>query len=147
MNDRLFHKILLATDGSQASLHATRMAVGLAQAHSVELIVLHVVDDEILAELSRFTEENAQEANKILEESGWNYLREAEKLAQEQWVRTVLELRHGTPHEVLIEVATKEEVDLIIMGKIGRRGPRRMLVGSVTQRVVDLAEVPVLVVK
>jgi nucleotide-binding universal stress UspA family protein len=140
-------KILVATDGSQSSLEAVRVAVGLARSHNAELIGLHVVDDQILEELSRFSQKSYDETRKVLQENGWSYLQEVEKLAQEHWVRTTLELRHGTPHEVLLDVARQEKVDLIIMGKIGRRGPRRVLTGSVTQRVVDLAEVPVLVVK
>lgn len=140
-------KILVATDGSQSSLEAVRIAVGLARSHNAELIGLHVVDDQILEELSRFSQQSYDETRKVLQENGWSYLQEVEKLAQEHWVRTTLELRHGTPHEVLLDVARQEKVDLIIMGKIGRRGPRRVLTGSVTQRVVDLAEVPVLVVK
>jgi len=140
-------KILLATDGSQSSIEAARVAVGVARTHSAELIVLHVVDDQILEELSRFSQKTDKEAGKTLEENGWNYLQAVEKMAQEHWVRTTLELRHGAPHEVLLDMVKKEEVDLIIMGKIGRRGPRRVLTGSVTQRVIDLSEVPVLVVK
>jgi nucleotide-binding universal stress UspA family protein len=140
-------KILLATDGSPSSIAATRVAVGFARTHSAELIVLHVVDDQILEELSRFSQKSDKETGKILEENGWNYLREVEETAQEQWVETSLQLRHGTPHEVLLETAKKKEVDLIIMGKSGQRGPRRVLTGSVTQRVMDLSDVPVLVVK
>ncbi len=142
-----FHKILLAIDGSQSAIEAARVAVGLARAHSAEVIVLHVVDDQILEELSRFSQQPVEDAGKVLEENGWHYLRTVEKLAQEQWVRTTLALRHGTPHEVILELVKQEEADLIIMGKLGRRGLRRVLTGSVTQRVIDLAEVPVLVVK
>ncbi len=140
-------KILLATDGSQSSSEAARVAVGFARAHSAELIVLHVVDDQILEELSRFSHKPDKEMGKVLEENGWNYLREVEEMAQEQWVRTTLKLRHGTPHEVLLDTAKKEEVDLIVVGKIGRRGPRRVLTGSMTQRVIDLSEIPVLVIQ
>jgi nucleotide-binding universal stress UspA family protein len=139
-------KILLATDGSPSSIKAARVAVGFARAQSAELIILHVIDDQILEELSRFSQKPDKEIGKVLEENGWNYLQEVKELAQEQWVKTTLELRHGTPHEVLLDTAKKEEVDLIIVGKKGRRGPRRVLMGSVTQRVMDLSEVPVLVI-
>ena len=142
-----FHKILLATDGSQSSIQAAHVAVGLARAHSAELSVLHVVDDQISEELSRFSQQPVEEVGKALEENGWHYLRAVEKMAQEHWVRTMLALRHGTPYEVILDLAQQEAADLIILGKLGRRGPRRVLTGSVTRRVIELSEIPVLVVK
>jgi nucleotide-binding universal stress UspA family protein len=48
---------------------------------------------------------------------------------------------------VLLDLAAKERVDLVVMGTVGRRGPRRRLIGSVPQRVIDASEAPVLVVK
>lgn len=148
VNPWSIRKILLAVDGSYSSTKAAHAAVDLARAHRAELIVLHVVDDQrIFNELGRFSPELEEEAGKILEENGWKYLTDVEKMAQEQWVRTTLTLRHGIPHEVLLDMVTERPVDLIIVGKLGRRGPRRVLTGSVTQRLIDLSDVPVLVVK
>ena len=143
----LFDKILLATDGSQSSLKAARVAVEMARAYNAELIVVHVVDDAILEEVARGFGKTAEEAGRALEENGRKYMQEVERMAKEQWVKTDLEMPHGTPHEALLKVADEKKAGLIVMGKIGRRGPRRVLMGSVTERVVDLADVPVLVVK
>ena len=143
----LFDKILLATDGSKSSLKAARVAVEMARTYNAELIVVHVVDDAILEEVARGFGKTVEEAGRVLEENGRKYMQEVERMAKEQWVKTDLVMPHGTPHEALLEVAEEKKAALIVMGKIGRRGPRRILMGSVTERVVDLAEVPVLVVK
>ena len=51
------------------------------------------------------------------------------------------------PHRVLLQMAAELEADLIVMGTVGRRGPRRVLIGSVTERVIVHSPIPVLVVK
>jgi nucleotide-binding universal stress UspA family protein len=142
-----FHKILVATDGSPSSLKAARLAAELAHTYDAELIALHVVEEDMLPDLRRFSGKSARDARELLSEEGRKYLRDVEKIAQEQWVKTVPEVRSGIPHEVLLDLAAKERVDLVVMGTVGRRGPRRRLMGSVTQRVIDSSEVPVLVVK
>ena len=56
-------------------------------------------------------------------------------------------VENRVPHEGILETATAQRVDLIVMGSHGRRGIQRFLLGSVTQRVLSHAEVPVLVVR
>jgi nucleotide-binding universal stress UspA family protein len=142
-----FRKILVATDGSPSSLKAARLAAELAHTYDAELIALHVVEEDMLPDLRRLSGKSARDARQLLSEEGRRYLRDVERVAQEQWVKTVSELRSGIPPEVLLDLAAKERVDLVVMGTVGRRGPRRRLTGSVTQRVIESSEVPVLVVK
>lgn len=142
-----FRKILLATDGSPSSLKAARFAAELAHTYDAELIALHVVEEDLLPDLRRFSGKSARDPREVLNEDGRRYLREVEKIAQEQWVKTIPELRSGIPSEVLLDLVAKERVDLVVMGTVGRRGPRRRLMGSVAQRVIDSSQVPVLVVK
>jgi nucleotide-binding universal stress UspA family protein len=51
------------------------------------------------------------------------------------------------PYRVILALAAELGADLIVMGTVGRKGPRRVLVGSVTERVIEQSPVPVLVVK
>jgi nucleotide-binding universal stress UspA family protein len=51
------------------------------------------------------------------------------------------------PHEGILETATEQGADLIVMGSHGRRGLQRFLLGSVAQRVLSHADVPVMVVR
>jgi len=132
-----FSKILVATDGSEVSLKAARMAVALAARYGAELLVAHVVDDEV----------DEKETRQALSENARKYVTEIERLAQQSSVAIRAVVEHGTPHEAILKLADREKADLLVMGKTGRRGLRRALAGSVTRRVIDLAEIPVLVVK
>jgi nucleotide-binding universal stress UspA family protein len=53
----------------------------------------------------------------------------------------------GLPAEEIVHVAQKMQVDLIVMGNKGRRGIDRWVLGSVSEKVLQQAECPVLVVK
>jgi nucleotide-binding universal stress UspA family protein len=142
-----FHTILAATDGSESSLKAARMAVALAARHGAELVVVHIVDDEVVRELSRALTKDEKEARQAMAANGQKYVAEIEKLAQQSSVTVRGLVEHGNPYEAILKLANREKGDLIVMGKTGRRGLRRALAGSVTRRVIDLAEAPVLVVK
>jgi nucleotide-binding universal stress UspA family protein len=146
MKQHPLRKIMVATDGSETSMRAAEMAVEMAHHYGAELLAVHVVDEEVLREFCRVLGKDEEQARATLAADGEKYLQEVRNLAEHK-VRIATAVEHGTPHEALLRVAQKEKVDLIVMGKIGRRGPRRILMGSVTQRVIDLAEIPVLVVK
>jgi nucleotide-binding universal stress UspA family protein len=142
-----FHKILVATDGSEASLKAARTAIAVAAQPGSELLVAHVVDDEVVKDLARALGKDEKDARSALTDSARKYVAEIEKLAQPSSVACRGIIEHGTPYEAILKLAEREKVDLVVMGKTGRRGLRRALAGSVTRRVIDLAETSVLVVK
>jgi universal stress protein A len=52
----------------------------------------------------------------------------------------------GVPHANIVDMAAREEVDMIVMSTHGRTGLRHMLLGSVTEKVVSRASCPVLVI-
>ncbi len=139
-------KIMIATDGSEPSMRAAETAIEIAHHYGAALLAVHVVDEEVLREFCRVLGKDEAQARETLAADAEKYLQEIRALAEHK-VSIATAVEHGTPPEALLRIAQKENVDLIVMGKIGRRGPRRILMGSVTQRVIDLAEVPVLVVK
>jgi nucleotide-binding universal stress UspA family protein len=141
-----FRKIMVATDGSEPSMRAAAMAIEMAQNYGAELLAVHVVDEEVLRTFCRALGKDEQQARETLSADAEKYLQEIRNLAEHK-VSVATMVEHGTPHETLLRIAQKQQVDLIVMGKIGRRGPRRVLMGSVTERVIDLSEIPVLVVK
>ena len=55
-------------------------------------------------------------------------------------------IKEGIPHEVIIDEAVSWGADLIVMGKLGKRGVSRILLGSVAERVIEFADLPVLLV-
>jgi nucleotide-binding universal stress UspA family protein len=78
---------------------------------------------------------------------GEEYIEAIREIAIRKGVRLSGEVRVGIPHRALLALATEYGIDLIVMGTVGRKGPRRVLIGSVTERVIEQSSVPVLVVK
>jgi len=112
-----------------------------------KLIVIYVVDKLVLNELVRFSARTESEVEAELEEQGRRYLDLARKDATKRGVAAECRTRKGDPFEEIIAEAEDLHADLIIMGHTGRRGTTRVLIGSVTERVLDYAPCPVLVVK
>lgn len=143
---RRFAKILVPIDGSAASLAAHRLALDLGRTYGAEIILLYVVDASVLAELSRLSGQEEPRLLHDMEESGRRLLDSLARESQKQGVQAVEDLKSGMPDEVIMQEAERQRVDLIIMGKMGRKSHRRSPLGSVTERVLEAAELPVLVV-
>lgn len=139
-------KILVPIDGSAASLSAHRLALDLAGAYNAEIILLYVVDSSVLDELSRLSGQERPRLLHDMEESGKSLLISLSREAKTQMIKATVDLQHGMPDEIILQEAQRQRADLIVMGKIGRKGHRRSLVGSVTERVLEIADLPVLVV-
>jgi len=112
-----------------------------------KMTVLYVIDKLVLNELVRFSKRSEEEVEAELEEQGRRYLELARKDAERQGVAARCQTGRGNPFEEVIAAANDLHADLIIMGHTGRRGTNRVLIGSVTQRVLDYAPCPVLVMK
>ena len=144
----LFRHILVPIDGSEPSLQAVQMALRIIElCPSCKMTVLYVIDRLVLNELIRFSKRNEHEVEGELEEQGRRYLELARKDAERRGVTAECQSRRGDPFEEVIAAANDLSADLIIMGHTGRRGTSRVLIGSVTQRVLDYAACPVLVMK
>ena len=120
----------------------------IARCPACKMTVLYVIDKLVLNELVRFSKRSEEEVDAELEEQGRRYLELARKDAERQRVTAQCQTRRGDPFEEVITAANDLDIDLIIMGHTGRRETsRRVLIGSVTQRVLDYAGCPVLVMK
>jgi nucleotide-binding universal stress UspA family protein len=143
----LFEKILVPVDGSRYSLNAVCLAARLARVHGSELRIFHVIDESLLDQLARFSEKKKEAVREELKNTARAFLGDMRCEAHREIVTTTeLIIREGVPHEVILEEASSWGADLIVLGKLGRRGVAHILLGSVAQRVIDFAEVPVLVV-
>jgi len=131
--------ILLATDGSTCCDNALARALEIAQERKAKLSAVSVVytNDEFYAVGQNVMKELYQEADKILDKvRNW---------AADLGVQTELFVRDGDPHQAITAMATEISASLIVMGSHGRKGLTRLLMGSVTERVIGYAECPVLV--
>jgi len=138
-----YKRIVVATDGSPASLRAVAEAARLAKEDSGRLILLYVANTGA-QEASVKLWENVKRA--FLEE-GQAALKVAEAVADELRVPLKSRLEEGYPSERIVEVAQAEEADLIVVGCRGRSRLAKMLLGSVASRVIAAAHCPVLVVR
>jgi nucleotide-binding universal stress UspA family protein len=144
----LFRHVVAPIDGSEPSLKAVQMALRiLAICPECELTVLYVIDNLVLRELVHFSKRGEKEVEGELEDQGRRYLDLARKDAERQGAKAQCEVRRGDPFEEIVALANDLPADLIVMGHTGRRGTARVLIGSVTQRVLDYARCPVLVTR
>ena len=144
----LFRQIVVAVDGSEPSLQATHMALRIAAlSPECKITALYVIDKLVLNELVRFSARSHAEVEAEMEEQGRKYLDLTSKEARRQGVQIACQTQEGDPFEQIVAAANRLRADLIVMGHTGRRGTSRVLIGSVTQRVLDYAPCPVLVMK
>jgi nucleotide-binding universal stress UspA family protein len=138
-------KILIPTDGSDCSLRAAAFGISLAKILGADIFAIYAVNIIILEELKRSSEE--KDVEKELKEKGERYLNYVVKLAEKEGLKAEAILAKGEPYDQIVHNAKTKRVDLIVMGTYGRRGTKRILIGSVTARVIEYAPCPVLVVK
>jgi nucleotide-binding universal stress UspA family protein len=139
-------RILVPVDGSPYSRYATELAVRIGHAYAAEIVLLHVVDDQLVAHLAPLEDDGEARVRGRLLEQGQAYLRDVARIAAEQGLPHREAIAEGDPCAVICETARQLGVNLIVMGKVGRRGTRRSLVGSVAHRVIESSELPVLIV-
>lgn len=145
MDNPLFKRLLVPTDGSESSVKAGRLAFRVAKVHGAQVTVLHVIDVVEADELAHASEKTEEEVRAEMEGAARGYLRHLENVAQEYTVQVETVTREGEPYKEIVALAQAIGADLIVMGHVGRRGPRRKIMGSVAERVIRFAECPVLV--
>ncbi len=139
-------RILVPVDGSEFSRYAAEEAVRLAQTYGSELIFLHVVDSQVVEALAQREGDGGLRVRDRLSENGRVYLQDVARVAEECKLPHREEVSEGDPCAVICDTAARADVDLIVMGRIGRRGARGILVGSITRRVIECSDRAVLVI-
>ena len=123
-------RLLVPVDGSGAADAAVRWASALARASGAEVHLLHVLPDA-----DPPPEGGAPRALQLLGAHG-RHLR---------GLPVCHAVEHGAPAAAILAYAEEQDVELIVMGTHGRRGVRRLLLGSVAEAVLHGARVPTLV--
>jgi nucleotide-binding universal stress UspA family protein len=136
-----FEKLMVATDGSSFSKAAVQEAIDIASACSSTLYVIHVI---VLSTEYEFWDVQSVEQ---LEKEMRKYLQGIKTKATKAGVKCEVILHLGDePYKYIVSEATKRKVSTIIMGSHGRTGLKRLMMGSVTSRVIGHAPCKVLVV-
>jgi len=133
--------IVFATDGSKFSEAATNKAIDFAKSYGSEIQVISVVDvtEEFMARAPGAVEDLVKKAKEIVED--------VKKKAFSEGIKAESIVREGDAYKVIVNIAKKQGANAIMMGSHGRTGLRRLLMGSVTERVIGHAPCPVLIVK
>jgi nucleotide-binding universal stress UspA family protein len=134
-------KILVATDGSKFSGIAINKAIDFAKAYGGSLVVVSVVDvpAEFYAEAPQAVDDMVRKAKE--------YTSAVRKQAEAAGVKAETYVGEAEAFEAIVKLAKDEGVNMIVVGSHGRTGLRRLLMGSVTEKVIGHAPCPVLVVK
>ncbi len=143
----LFDKILVPVDGSRYSLDAVHLAAKIARFHGSELKLFHVLDVLVVDKLKSFSKKNRGSIQEELRHDAHGFLKDMEYEIRKEKVNLEVLIKEGIPHEAILKEASSWGAELIVMGKLGRRGISHIVLGSVTERVVEFSDVPVLVVK
>jgi nucleotide-binding universal stress UspA family protein len=141
----MYDRILVPTDGSDHALYAAEHGLYLADAFGATVHVIRVVNVRDAA--GPFSAGGVDEAFIArLEADAESAIDEIEAIADDGVPLESTVLR-GVPAETILEYADSREIDLLVMGTHGRRGLRRVVAGSVTERVVRLSDAPVVTVR
>ncbi|WP_458207968.1 universal stress protein [Haladaptatus sp. NG-SE-30] len=136
----MYENVLVPTDGSEGSDRAIELAIDLAKTYDAALHTLYVIDANTLSSGDEFGSVISS-----LEESAQNAIDEVVEMAEEGGVRTTeAYFARGIPHKAILDYADDHDIEIIVMGTHGRTGLDRYLLGSVTEKVVRTADVPVL---
>lgn len=140
----MFKNILLAVDGSEHALRAAHIAAELARCHKANSLRLVAAYDPVPPYLGEpnfqiILDAQLKEADKSIEKT----LQAVGEIPGE--IKT--DVLQGPPAEAILDIANTRECDLIVMGSRGLGQFTGLLLGSQSQKVVQHANCPVLIVK
>lgn len=145
----MYRRILVPVDGSAASLKGLDEALKLAKAMQAQVKLVHVVN-ELVIDSGYMPIVDYGTVIAILRESGKKVLAATEAVARERGATVEAEMiEHigGHAADVIVQVAKQWSADLIVMGTHGRRGLRRLALGSDAELVLRSSPIPVLMVR
>jgi universal stress protein A len=139
----IIKRILVPTDFSAPSLKALEYAVDFARTHKAELLLLNVVEPirntRLMAHVAEILEHHRLEAAQRITQ--------LEQRTRRRLRKCRAEVHFGVPYNVIADVAKKWKADLIIIATHGYTGLYHLFLGSVAERVVRVAECPVMTLR
>jgi nucleotide-binding universal stress UspA family protein len=146
----MYTNILVAVDGSEASKRALSEAIQLAKLSRCTLTAVYVIDQSAAFTYAgacdpHLLTDAARQVGVSLLNGALAQMRELNVVGDTEIVET-----QGIAEDIasaLMRCAERRGVDLVVMGTHGRRGLRRMVIGSVAERFVRHATCPVLLIR
>jgi len=135
--------ILAATDFSECSLHALQQAAAIARLHGSDLLVVHAIAPQPIIQ-------NA------MEPAGWDLGDVRGQAREEMTKKEIVEMLAGVPHWTMVEngdlqdvlgtLVKEREISLVVVGTHGRSGFKKLLIGSLAEKILRTTECAVLTV-
>ena len=136
----MYNKILVTTDGSEGSKAAVDHASEIAKEFDSSVSILYVVDvrkgpQNVIDVIRHGFEEIGREVTEKIKDE-----------LQSKDISAEAYIEYGIPYEQILDFSKQEDIDMIVMSTHGRTGLDRLLIGSVTEKIVRNSKVPVLTV-
>ena len=138
----MYDRILVATDGSPTADRAATHAVTLARQSGADLHAVYVIETRTAYDNAIVDPETVRQNFRTEGEAALAAVED--RAGPELAVTTVI--REGVPHEELLAYVDEHDIDVVVMGSKGGSAFKTVLLGSVTEAVLDAETVPVLVV-
>jgi nucleotide-binding universal stress UspA family protein len=145
MTSEFYRNILIATDGSKNTQRAISYGIEIAKLSGATIHALYVVDTSSFSSIPMDAGWEAMYA--ILRGEGEKAVFEVKELGEAAGTEVREVILEGHPSSEIINFADNNNIDLIVMGTLGKTGLDRFLMGSVAEKVVRNSKVPVLVVR
>ena len=139
-------KILIATDGSETANEAADFGIEMMGCSGAKIYAVHVIDITPYRSVSLdkiWSKETLDEHEK----EGYEATSYIERVAKASGVEVESRILKGDPAEKIVSFAEDNGIDMIIVGSLGKGGYDRLILGSVSEKVIRHAKVPVLVVR
>ena len=136
-------KILIATDGSEYTKEAVSQGLHLAKVLGAEVTALYVIDQTSFVSFP--IDSSIVSVYSLLENEGKRAVEEVKKDGEQLGVKVTTIVAEGSPTRKIVEMAAN--MDLVVIGTLGRSALSKLFMGSVAERVTRYAPCPVLVVR
>jgi nucleotide-binding universal stress UspA family protein len=147
----MYTRILVPTDGSALSKKAMKAAVELAASVGAEVVALNVVPRYPMSYFEGALTVSPSEVARVEKQwadQGQSLADEVSRMAEKAGVKArAVTARSDLVAEAILAAARKHKCDLVVMASHGRRGIKRLLLGSETQHVLTHGNIPVLVLR
>jgi len=136
-------KILIATDGSEYTKEAVSTGLQLAKILGAEVTALYVIDQTSFVSFP--IDSSIVSVYSLLENEGKRAVEDVKKDGEQLGIKVNTVVAEGSPTRKIVEMAA--DMDLVVMGTLGRSAISKLFMGSVAERVTRYAPCPVLVVR
>ncbi|ALX48652.1 universal stress protein [Lentibacillus amyloliquefaciens] len=138
----MFHKILIATDGSEHSFRSTQHAIQLAEKFGGTIDIVYVVDGNT-AKSDVLNSTNKYEIEKKRNEK----VKAVKQMVLDANIECKTHILHGEPGPTVVEFTNDNNFDCVVIGSRGLNKLQTMILGSVSHKVAKRVDCPVLIVK